>query len=467
MKTKSILGKLGMFISLILLTSKSFGQVCTPNPIYTGDGIWPDTIVNMSPACIGAPYQMDFTINVPDDTIISGFTFIIDSVILNSISGLPAGFTYSCNPSSCRFLGNASGCFIVAGNPTVPLTGSYNLTINTTVYAHNSLLGNQSVPQSFGGYDLHIGSNPSLGTNSNDASCGSSDGSAWVLATGTAPFTYLWSTSSTNDTINNIPAGLYSVTVTDNIGCTATANAIVLNPGAPDIDSTTTTNPLCFGDTDGSASVFASGGTPTYTYLWSSGGSAATENNLGMGTYTVTVTDVSNCQTQTTVNITTPSAIGTSTSVTPETCVGCNDGSASVLTSGGTPGYTYNWTPSGGTGATANGLAAGTYTITVTDSVGCVATNTAVVYSTASIDDQGAGLWNIYPNPVTDQLIINNTGTSGIVTIALYDISGRLLISTKYSDELYRLDMTLMEKGSYILQVNSDDQKRAFRVLKQ
>jgi hypothetical protein len=122
MKTKSILGKLGMFISIILLANNLSGQVCTPNPLYTGSGIWPDTITNMDPACIGASYQMDFTINVPDDTIISGFTFIIDSVILNSISGLPAGFSYACSPANCRFLGNASSCFIVTGTPTVPLT---------------------------------------------------------------------------------------------------------------------------------------------------------------------------------------------------------------------------------------------------------------------------------------------------------------------------------------------------------
>ncbi len=460
--------KPGLFIIMLFLAlgSKVFGQVCTPDPGYTSTGIWPDTITNMDPACVGASYQMDFTVVVPSDTVVAGFLFIVDSTIITSVSGLPAGFSYTCNPSSCRFLGGTSGCFIVSGNPTVPLIGSYNVSVNITTYAHNAVLGNQFFPQSFSGYDLNIGNPPNVGTNSSPASCGMSDGMAWAIVAGAAPFTYLWNTLDVNDTLFNVPAGLYDVTVTDNIGCTATGLATIINPGAPSIDSATTTNPLCFGDTDGDATVFASGGSPGYSYSWTSGGSAATETNLGMGTYTVTVTDISNCQTSTIVSITTPSAIGTSTNVTPETCIGCLDGSATVNASGGTPGYTYSWAPSGGTAATANGLAAGNYTITVTDSLGCVATNTANVYSTASIDDQLTESWKIYPNPVQDFIMIDVVTPSEINTIKLYDLSGRLLIAKNYSGAIFQFDMSVLKQGTYLLEINNGKLSRVFKVIR-
>ncbi|WP_256948364.1 T9SS type A sorting domain-containing protein [Flavobacterium psychrophilum] len=85
--------------------------------------------------------------------------------------------------------------------------------------------------------------------------------------------------------------------------------------------------------------------------------------------------------------VTQPSAISTSTgSQTNVSCNGGTNGSASVTPSGGTPGYTYSWAPSGGTAATATGLAAGSYTVTVTDANGCAMTKNFTITEPTAID---------------------------------------------------------------------------------
>ncbi|MFM2337064.1 MAG: hypothetical protein RL115_257, partial [Bacteroidota bacterium] len=134
-------------------------------------------------------------------------------------------------------------------------------------------------------------------------------------------------------------------------------------------------NVSCFGGTNGTASVTPSGGTAPYTYSWSpSGGTAATATGLAAGTYTVTITDANSCTATRPFIITQPSAISVTTAQVNVSCFGGTNGSASVTPSGGTPSYTYSWAPSGGTGATATGLVAGNYTVTITDANACIAT---------------------------------------------------------------------------------------------
>ncbi|MBF4473839.1 SprB repeat-containing protein, partial [Flavobacterium sp. HJJ] len=116
----------------------------------------------------------------------------------------------------------------------------------------------------------------------------------------------------------------------------------------------------------------AAGGAGGYTYSWApSGGTAATATGLAAGTYTCTITDANNCQITKNFTITQPTAITATTSQTNVACNGATNGSASVTAAGGAGGYTYSWTPTGGTAATATGLAAGTYTCTITDANNC------------------------------------------------------------------------------------------------
>ncbi|PCH98751.1 MAG: hypothetical protein COB85_01045, partial [Bacteroidetes bacterium] len=144
----------------------------------------------------------------------------------------------------------------------------------------------------------------------NDPLCNGGTGDATVSAGGgTGTLTYSWSpTGGTTATGTGLLAGtLYTVTVTDANGCTATATVTLSEPTVLAASITGTTDPLCNGGT-GDATVTASGGTTTYTYAWSpTGGTGATGTGLLAGTlYTVTVTDANGCTTTATVTLSEP-----------------------------------------------------------------------------------------------------------------------------------------------------------------
>ena len=135
-----------------------------------------------------------------------------------------------------------------------------------------------------------------------------------------------------------------------------------------------TTNVACNGTNTGSITVSASGGATPYSYAWSSSSSTtATASGLAAGTYSVTVTDNAGAQaTVSNIQVTQPPAlVAAITAQTNPSSVGATNGSATVTVSSGTPSYTYQWLPSGGTARIANGLGAGTYTVTARDANNC------------------------------------------------------------------------------------------------
>ncbi|MCC7303416.1 MAG: gliding motility-associated C-terminal domain-containing protein, partial [Bacteroidia bacterium] len=205
-------------------------------------------------------------------------------------------------------------------------------------------------------------------------------------------YTYLWSSGGTNATENGLVTGTYTVTITDANGCTLTATAFVPDAPGPQAAINAQTNVSCFGGNNGDATVTVTGGTAPFTYNWSPfGGTGATGTGLSAGTYTVTVTDANGCTATATVTITEPPLLTASTVMTPVICNGGNTGTATVTAAGGTPAYTYLWS-SGGTNATENGLAAGTYTVTVTDAMGCTVSATiTITQPTAVTVTPGAG----------------------------------------------------------------------------
>ena len=217
---------------------------------------------------------------------------------------------------------------------------------------------------------------------------GQQNGCVTATVTGGTPvYSYSWSPNIGNTSnICGLAAGTYSVTVTDANGCTKSASVTVETDPAVIAVINSSSNLLCHGDNTGSAHVNASGGTSPYSYYWSpSGGTGATANGLAAGNYTVTVSDFYGCTATDNVTINEPAilmaSINTSTDVL---CRGDHSGSATVTPGGGTSPYSYYWSPSGGTGATANGLAAGNYTVTVSDFNGCTATDNVTINEPAS-----------------------------------------------------------------------------------
>ena len=236
---------------------------------------------------------------------------------------------------------------------------------------------------------LNSANGPTLALTSTDETCTNAcDGTATATPTGgTAPFSYSWSPTGpptdTNQTATNLCVGLYTVTVTDSAGC-ITSDTISINTSSLDLTITSVVPETCFGDCDGSATVAATGGTPTYTFQWDANAAnqlTAQALNLCVGSYTVTVTDAANCSNSISTNITGPDVLTVTAAVNvPLSCFGNCDGAAIANVLGGTQNYTFLWDdPLAQTTQIATGLCAGTYTVIVTDNNGCSATSTVTI----------------------------------------------------------------------------------------
>lgn len=205
-----------------------------------------------------------------------------------------------------------------------------------------------------------------------DATCfGASDGSLSVSGSGgDGVFTYLWDNGETNSSLFGLPAGTYTVTATDERGCTATGVFIISQPDIlqPNAVATAITAP---GGSDGTASAAPSGGTTPYTYEWTGGSTNPTITGLSAGDYTVTVTDANGCTAQQTLNVFGGACdLAVQTTANDLACHGASGGTATAIPGGGTSPFTFLWSD-GQTTQMATGLAADTYTVVVTDANGC------------------------------------------------------------------------------------------------
>jgi hypothetical protein len=173
-------------------------------------------------------------------------------------------------------------------------------------------------------------------------------------------------------------AGPYTITLTDNTGCTATAVATIGQPAALVASSVVDSTVSCNGGADGGATASATGGTAAYTYAWSNGATTASITGVVAGTYSITVTDANGCTDSCAATITEPLALVALAVVdSNETGVG-NNGGATASATGGTGSYTYSWSNSATT-ASITGIADGTYSVTITDANGCTDSSSVTI----------------------------------------------------------------------------------------
>ena len=209
-------------------------------------------------------------------------------------------------------------------------------------------------------------------------------------------FDILWNPNmSTNNSINNLIAGTYTVSITDTAGCEI-VDTVKVNEPDPLTTDITVTDVLCNGDATGTAVVNSAGGTSPYNENWN----GENPNALSVGIYPVTITDSNGCTTNDTAIINQPLTILTQAIVSSDysgadiSCNGMSDGEASVsLAGGGFGNLTYDWQPGGQTTPIATNLSAGNYTVTVTDDNGCnesasvTLTDPAVLMANISFDE--------------------------------------------------------------------------------
>lgn len=289
-----------------------------------------------------------------------------DGNISVSVSGGTGAYTYEWSHDASLNSPNANGL----------TAGDYTLTVRDENDCTKAL-----------NFSIEAPTPPSITSLADDSvSCpNDADGELTVTAVATAaPITgYLWSNGSTQTTISNLMPGTYTVTVTASDNCQNIDTAFVTSPGLVTQDSISLRLPGCPGQNDGQIAVFVSGGTPPYTYRWSTDPNNATTINpissLSAGTYSVTVTDANNCTPLVIDNIVLSDPPSITANLTVESPVSCPDDLtcdgrvlAEGLYSDGTTGiFNFVWS-SGETdldvaSSTATELCRGPQTLTISD----------------------------------------------------------------------------------------------------
>ena len=197
---------------------------------------------------------------------------------------------------------------------------------------------------------------------------------------GSGTLSWVWSGGiSTTSNANNLSAGSYTVTVTDQNGCSNVNTIAVNQPSSLMSNSVVIVHPTC-GLLNGSISISTNGGTSPYTYAWNPAvSSSSTVNNVGAGAYSVLVTDDNGCtETVSEVLQAANAPILTIGQVVHVSCFSGSNGSISTSVAAGSPPYNIQWS-NGATTQDIQNLPNGTYTITVTDQAGCSSSNQVTV----------------------------------------------------------------------------------------
>ncbi|MCE9538725.1 MAG: gliding motility-associated C-terminal domain-containing protein [Bacteroidetes bacterium] len=239
---------------------------------------------------------------------------------------------------------------------------------------------------------------------------GDSSGSAGVLiAGGSTPYTYSWTPSiGTTAVVTGLPAGSYSLLITDSLGCTLSPSFTLTQPTNPLSVISSFVDVLCNPDSTGSAAIIVSGGTPGYSYLWSNGQTDSTISTIPAGNYTVMITDSVGCLDSSAITISEPPLLTLIASQVNILCFGDSSGTASVLVSGGTLPYTYLWNPIATDTATLTGLPAGIDSVLVTDGHGCQLSSLFILTEPASPLSLASTFVNVLCNP-------DSTGSASVI----------------------------------------------------
>ena len=276
-----------------------------------------------------------------------------DGAITAQPSGGTPNYTYNWDTNPPQNSATANG--LLAGVYNVTVTDANGCTTNgdTTIVEPTQLVANI--------------------IDSTNVSCNAgNDGDATPsVSGGSLPYSYLWTGGNTDSIGTGFAAGIIFLTVTDNNGCALSDSVIISEPPLLTASISNSKDVSCNGGNDGEATATATGGTPNYTYQWSSGGNLDVEDGLVAGTYTVTVTDANGCIADTMITILEPTGVAFSVFGDTTICIGSN-ADIGLVSSGGTPPYTYVWSNnSNDSTQTVSPTVSTDYIVTVTDNENC------------------------------------------------------------------------------------------------
>ena len=429
------------------------------------DSIVLDSVANLPPGftfqC--APPNCTFPGGASYCILVSGTTSVSDTfsidiftttylVVVGVPQAVPTNFTGYYDmivhpPLMATIAVTDANCGAADGQATVTPSGSGTFSFlwsngDTTATTDNLAPGSYTVvvtdsngcSETFNAAVGTVGNAPSVAldtTNWSGCAVGGTGDIAVNISGGTMPYTFSWSNGATSQNLSGVSAGMYSLTVTDNAGCASTQNFTLAAPVpltlAPDMVS----NVSCYGFSDGSASVVASGGIGIYTYSWMTNPpqNTAMISGAAADTIGVTVTDEAGCVEDLTVIIAEPDSLEANISGTDETVMGADDGSATVAPSGGTSPYTVSWS-NGKTGVSIDSLPPGMYIATITDDNGCETVDSVEISAgPVSIEDElsmGIASLSIFPNPSQGNFSLKmELSNRQSVLVRITDLNGR------------------------------------------
>jgi hypothetical protein len=302
-----------------------------------------------------------------------------NGVATATVNGGNGGYSYTIAGPTVNTSGASSGVFsgLTAGEYTVTVKDSKNCTLTSQAFTITQ-------PDALTASALQTTAVTCNGGSDGVATAtvgGGNGGYSYTIAGPTVN-----TTGASSGVFSGLSAGEYTVTVKDGKNCTTTATVTITQPDVLSLSAVQTTAVSCHGESDGTASVSASGGNGGYSYtLGATTNTTGIFNGLAAGEYTVTVKDAKNCTTTTTVTITQPAALSASAvQTTAVTCNGGSDGVATATVGGGNGGYSYTIAgptvnTTGASSGVFSGLSAGEYTVTVKDGKNCTTTATVTI----------------------------------------------------------------------------------------
>jgi hypothetical protein len=279
---------------------------------------------------------------------------------------------------------------------------------------------------------------------------------------GTPPYSY--TSNAPNADLQNLPNGTYSVTATDGNGCTATTS-FTINVPPLTLSVANSANVSCFGATDGSFSVIATGGIPPYTYSLNGGAfqSNNTFENLTAGTYNVVVRDADGNTMTMSITVGQPDPVQVSVST--------SGGTINASANGGTSPYQYSLNggplqPSG----TFSNLPSGTYSVGAVDANGCTGSATGIIVVNSVVEPSAAWGLTVSPNPSEGLFTLTMTSAPALLKADVFDATGRLLRSFEMRpagmEFSAALDLQLLPQGVYLLRISDGRQWGSVRLSK-